>query len=167
RVPGRAHARRDPRRRAGTGRRVVRQRLGQAGDPPRVPHGRARRHVGAPDPQVLRQGHLPGAAHHARRRSAHRPGGIEHPRRRVRAVLAPGTILTGSTPVYDLVRDQVYRRAGDGPLEIPAGAVVVPGARGAPGASAARWGISLYAPVIVKYRDEKTDAATLLEEYLR
>src|SRR5436190_18116176 len=86
---------------------------------------------------------------------------------RRRAVLAPGTILTGSTPVYDLVRDQVYRRAGDGPLEIPAGAVVVPGARGAPGASAARWGISLYAPVIVKYRDEKTDAATLLEEYLR
>src|SRR6266545_2424333 len=83
------------------------------------------------------------------------------------AVLAPGTILTGSTPVYDLVRDQVYRRDGDRPLEIPAGAVVVPGARGAPGASAARWGISLYAPVIVKYRDEKTDAATLLEEYLR
>src|SRR5882724_508295 len=86
---------------------------------------------------------------------------------RERAVLAPGTILTGSTPVYDLVRDQVYRRDGDRPLEIPAGAVVVPGARGAPGAAAARWGISLYAPVIVKYRDEKTDAATLLEEYLR
>src|SRR6184192_1359733 len=77
---------------------------------------------------------------------------------RERAVLAPGTILTGSTPVYDLVRDQVYRRDGERPLEIPAGAVVVPGAR---------WGISLYAPVIVKYRDEKTDAATLLEEYLR
>jgi len=86
---------------------------------------------------------------------------------RERAVLAPGTILTGSTPVYDLVRDQVYRRDGDRPLEIPAGAVVVPGARGAPGASAARWGISLYTPVIVKYRDEKTDTATLLEEYLR
>ena len=86
---------------------------------------------------------------------------------RERAVLAPGTILTGSTPVYDLVRDQVYRHDGDRPLEIPAGAVVVPGARGAPGASAVRWGISLYTPVIVKYRDEKTDAATLLEEYLR
>src|SRR6266550_83108 len=86
---------------------------------------------------------------------------------RRRAVLAPGTILTGSTPVYDLVRDQVYRRDGDRPLEIPVGAVVVPGARGAPGAAAARWGLSLYAPVIVKYRDEKTDAATLLEEYLR
>src|SRR5213594_1287835 len=77
---------------------------------------------------------------------------------RERAVLAPGTILTGSTPVYDLVRDQVYRRDGERPLEIPPGAVVVPGAR---------WDISLYAPVIVKYRDEKTDAATLLEEYLR
>jgi 2,3,4,5-tetrahydropyridine-2-carboxylate N-succinyltransferase len=86
---------------------------------------------------------------------------------RERAVLAPGTVLTGSTPVFDLVREQVYRRDGARPLEIPAGAVVVPGARGAPGAAATRWGISLYAPVIVKYRDEKTDAATVLEEYLR
>ena len=86
---------------------------------------------------------------------------------RERAVLAPGTTLTGSTPVYDVVREVVYRRDGERPLEIPAGAVVVPGARAAPGAAAARWGISLYAPVIVKYRDEKTDAATLLEEYLR
>src|SRR6266516_1241662 len=86
---------------------------------------------------------------------------------RQRAVLAAGTILTGSTPVYDLVRERVYRRSGDGPLEIPAGAVVAPGARAVPGAAAARWGISLYTPVIVKYRDEKTDAATLLEEYLR
>ena len=86
---------------------------------------------------------------------------------RARAVLAPGTVLTGSTPVYDLVRDQVYRRDGPRPLEIPAGAVVVPGARAAAGPTAARLGISLYAPVIVKYRDDKTDAATLLEEYLR
>ena len=86
---------------------------------------------------------------------------------RERAVLAPGTMLTGSTPVHDLVRDAVYRRDGDRPLEVPAGAVVVPGARAAPGAAAARWGISLYAPVIVKYRDAKTDAATALEEYLR
>ena len=85
---------------------------------------------------------------------------------RERAVLAPGTMLTGSTPLYDLVREAVYRR-GERPLEIPAGAVVVPGARAAPGAAAARWGISLYAPVIVKYRDAKTDAATALEEYLR
>src|SRR5439155_1505017 len=73
------------------------------------------------------------------------------------AVLAPGTTLTGSTPVHDLVRDAVYRRDDDRPLEIPAGAVVVPGARAAPGAAAARWGISLYAPVVVKYRDAKTD----------
>ena len=86
---------------------------------------------------------------------------------RERAVLAPGTMLTGATPVYDLVRETVYRRAGDRPLEIPAGALVVPGTRGASGAAAARWGISLYAPVIVKYRDARTDAATLLEDYLR
>jgi len=86
---------------------------------------------------------------------------------RERAVLAPGTVLTGSTPVYDLVREQVYRRDGNRPLEIPAGAVIVPGARDAQGTAAVRWGISLYTPVIVKYRDEKTDAATVLEEILR
>jgi 2,3,4,5-tetrahydropyridine-2,6-dicarboxylate N-succinyltransferase len=86
---------------------------------------------------------------------------------RERAVLAAGTVLTGSTPVHDLVREQVYRRDGDRPLEIPAGAVVVPGARAAPGATAARWGLSLYTPVIVKYRDAKTDTAVLLEDYLR
>jgi len=86
---------------------------------------------------------------------------------RRRAVLAAGTILTGSTAVYDVVREQIYRRSGEGPLEIPSGAVVVPGARAVPGAAAARWGLSLYTPVIVKYRDEKTDAATLLEEDLR
>src|SRR5205823_1899910 len=83
---------------------------------------------------------------------------------RQHAVLAAGTILTGSTPVYDLALERVYRRSGDGPLEIPAGAVVVPGARTARHPAAERWGISLYTPVIVKYRDEKTDAATLLEE---
>ncbi len=60
-----------------------------------------------------------------------------------------------------------YRRAGERPLEIPSGAVVVPGARAVPGPAAARWGLSLYTPVIIKYRDEKTDAATLLEEDLR
>ena len=86
---------------------------------------------------------------------------------RERAVLAAGTILTGSTPVYDLVREEVYRGGADRSLEIPAGAVVVPGARAAPGQGAARWGLSLYTPVIVKYRDEKTDAATLLEDDLR
>src|SRR6266568_3957786 len=86
---------------------------------------------------------------------------------RGRAVLAPGTILTAATPVHDLVREQVYRRDGERPLEIPAGAVVVPGSRTANGAAAGRWGISLYTPVIIKYRDATTDAATLLEEHLR
>jgi len=87
---------------------------------------------------------------------------------RERAVLAPGTILTGSTPVYDLARERVYRRpSAGGVLEIPAGAVVVPGARAAKGTLANAEGLSLYAPVIVKYRDERTDAATLLEEALR
>jgi len=86
---------------------------------------------------------------------------------RRRAVLAAGTILTGSTAVYDVVREQIYRRSAEGPLEIPSGAVVVPGARAVPGAAAARWGLSLYTPVIIKYRDEKTDAAALLEADLR
>jgi 2,3,4,5-tetrahydropyridine-2-carboxylate N-succinyltransferase len=86
---------------------------------------------------------------------------------RERAVLAPGTLLTGGTAVFDLVHDRVYRREGDRPLEIPAGAVVVPGTRpvrSGPGATA---GIGLYTPVIVKYRDEKTDTAVRLEELLR
>jgi len=83
------------------------------------------------------------------------------------AVLAAGTILTGSTPVIDLVKDRTYRRTADAPLEIPAGAVVVPGARPAAGERAAALGVLLYAPVIVKYRDAKTTAATALEEALR
>ncbi|HET7296287.1 MAG TPA: 2,3,4,5-tetrahydropyridine-2,6-dicarboxylate N-succinyltransferase [Gemmatimonadales bacterium] len=86
---------------------------------------------------------------------------------RERAVLAAGTILTGSTPVYDVVRNKVYRRSADGPLEIPSGAVVVPGARALRDGAGAEWGLSLYAPVIVKYRDAKTDAASQLEDYLR
>jgi 2,3,4,5-tetrahydropyridine-2-carboxylate N-succinyltransferase len=86
---------------------------------------------------------------------------------RERAVLAPGTILTGGTVVLDLVRECSYRREGERPLEIPAGAVVVPGTRPVrrgPGMDA---GIALYAPVIVKYRDEKTETAVRLEELLR
>lgn len=86
---------------------------------------------------------------------------------RAGAVLAAGTILTGSTPVYDVAREAVYRRPEGGVLEIPAGAVVVPGARAARGPFAAQQGLSLYAPVIVKYRDAHTDAATLLEAALR
>jgi 2,3,4,5-tetrahydropyridine-2-carboxylate N-succinyltransferase len=86
---------------------------------------------------------------------------------RERAVLASGVIITGSTPIFDLVREQVYRRNSDAPLEIPAGAVVVPGARAVQTEKGREWGLSLYAPVIVKYRDEKTDAATQLEDLLR
>jgi 2,3,4,5-tetrahydropyridine-2-carboxylate N-succinyltransferase len=89
------------------------------------------------------------------------------------AVLAAGTILTGSTPVYDLVRDAVYRReVGDTPEEtkplmIPPGAVVVPGSRTITKGRGKELGISLYTPVIIKYRDEKTDQAVRLEELLR
>jgi 2,3,4,5-tetrahydropyridine-2,6-dicarboxylate N-succinyltransferase len=86
---------------------------------------------------------------------------------RERAVLAAGTILTGSTPVYDLVREQIYQRTAESPLEIPGGAVVVPGSRAVTGARGREWGLSLYAPVIVKYRDEKTERAVQLEDYLR
>jgi len=86
---------------------------------------------------------------------------------RERAVLAPGTILTGATPVHDLVRGEIYRAADDQPLEIPAGAVVVPGSRHVGGERGKAWGLSLYAPVIVKYRDAGTAAAVQLEDYLR
>jgi 2,3,4,5-tetrahydropyridine-2-carboxylate N-succinyltransferase len=86
---------------------------------------------------------------------------------RERAVLASGTVLTGSTPVYDLVRGEIYQRAKDGPLEIPAGAVVVSGARAVTTERGRNWGLSLYAAIIVKYRDEKTDSAVRLEDYLR
>ncbi len=86
---------------------------------------------------------------------------------RERAVLAPGTLLSGGTAVIDLVRDAVYRRDGDRPLEIPPGAVVVPGSRAVATSAGARHGVALYAPVIVKYRDAKTDAAVRLEDYLR
>src|SRR5882672_3532574 len=84
-----------------------------------------------------------------------------------RAVLAAGTILTGSTPVYDLAREKIYQRTPEAPLEIPAGAVVVPGSRSVRGECGRAWGLSLYAPVIVKYRDEKTERAVQLEDYLR
>ena len=86
---------------------------------------------------------------------------------RERAVLATGTTLTGSTPVFDLVRNEIYQRKADAPLEIPAGAVVVPGARGVQTELGKKWGLSLYAAIIVKYRDEKTDTAVQLEDYLR
>jgi 2,3,4,5-tetrahydropyridine-2-carboxylate N-succinyltransferase len=83
------------------------------------------------------------------------------------AVLAPGTILTAGTVVFDLVRNTRYRRDGDRPLEIPAGAVVVPGSRPVSSGPGQALGLALYAPVIIKYRDEKTDTAVRLEELLR
>lgn len=86
---------------------------------------------------------------------------------RERAVLATGTVLTGSTPVYDLIRNEIYQRKPNAPLEIPAGAVVVPGARAIKNEPGRSWGLSLYAAIIVKYRDEKTNAAVQLEDYLR
>jgi len=86
---------------------------------------------------------------------------------RERAVIAAGTILTGGTPVYDVVRGEEYRRAPGRPLEIPAGAVVVPGARAIRDGKGKEWGLSLQTPVIVKYRDAKTDASAALEDLLR
>jgi 2,3,4,5-tetrahydropyridine-2,6-dicarboxylate N-succinyltransferase len=83
------------------------------------------------------------------------------------AVLAAGVILTGSTPVYDLVRDAVYRREGETPVKIPPGAVVVPGSRAVSKGRGRELGISLYTPVIIKYRDEKTGRAVRLEDLLR
>ncbi len=86
---------------------------------------------------------------------------------RARAVLAAGTVLTGSTPVYDLPRGQVIRPDAETPLVVPEGAVVVPGSRAVTVGSGRDWGVSLYTPVIVKYRDERTDARTELEAWIR
>ena len=84
-----------------------------------------------------------------------------------RAVIGAGTVLTGSTPVYDLPRRRVIR-PGDGvPVVIPEGAVVVPGARAVTAEAGREWGLALATPVIVKYRDEKTDAGAELEAWLR
>ena len=84
-----------------------------------------------------------------------------------RAVIAAGTILTGGTPVYDVVRGKEYRRGPGQPLEIPAGAVVVPGARTIREGKGKEWGLSLQTPVIVKYRDAKTEGSVSLEDLLR
>jgi 2,3,4,5-tetrahydropyridine-2-carboxylate N-succinyltransferase len=86
---------------------------------------------------------------------------------RARAVLGAGTILTRSTPLYDLVRGQVYKAIDDKPLEVPENAVVVPGSRAVKKGQASDWNLSLYTPVIVKYRDERTDQRIELEEWLR
>jgi 2,3,4,5-tetrahydropyridine-2,6-dicarboxylate N-succinyltransferase len=84
-----------------------------------------------------------------------------------RAVLGTGTILNRSTPVYDLVRDEVYSATEEEPLVIPEQAVVVPGAREVKHPAGAKWGLSLYAAVIVKYRDKETDARVRLEDLVR
>ena len=84
-----------------------------------------------------------------------------------RAVLASGTILTRSTPVYDIVRGEVYRGTDEEPLVIPEEAVVVAGSRAFSQGHGKEWGLSLYTPVIVKYRDSKTDARVQLEDLLR
>jgi 2,3,4,5-tetrahydropyridine-2-carboxylate N-succinyltransferase len=83
------------------------------------------------------------------------------------AVLGTGTILNRSTPVYDLVRGEVYRATDDQPLVIPEGAVLVAGSRAVTAGPGKDWGISIYTPVIVKYRDEKTGAKIQLEDLLR
>jgi 2,3,4,5-tetrahydropyridine-2-carboxylate N-succinyltransferase len=84
-----------------------------------------------------------------------------------RAVLAAGTILTGSTPVYDLPNGRIIEPVPGQPLVIPEGAVVVPGSRPVTSGKGREWGLSVATPVIVKYRDEKTDARTALEQWIR
>lgn len=86
---------------------------------------------------------------------------------RRRAVIGAGVVLTRGTPVYDLERETVHRASAERPLEIPENAVVVPGARIVKSEWGREQGISLQTPVIVKYRDDKTDAATALEAWLR
>ena len=83
------------------------------------------------------------------------------------AVLAAGTILTRGTPVYDLVTGEVLRATAETPLIVPPGAVVVPGSRAVSRGKGAEWGLNLYAPVIVKYRDSRTDTRTELEAWIR
>jgi len=87
---------------------------------------------------------------------------------RAGAVLGAGTILTRSTPLYDLVKGEVYRATADAPLEVPENAVVVPGSRAVKKEKGPwNWNLSLYTPVIVKYRDERTDRGVELEDWLR
>ena len=86
---------------------------------------------------------------------------------RRKAVLAAGTVLTRGTPVYDLVHGWVLKATAEMPLIIPEGAVVVPGSRAITKGKGAEWGLSVYTPVIVKYRDEKTELSLALEDLLR
>jgi 2,3,4,5-tetrahydropyridine-2-carboxylate N-succinyltransferase len=84
-----------------------------------------------------------------------------------RAVLGTGVILNRSTPIYDLVTGEIHAADGEDPLIVPGNAVVVAGARNVSKGRGAEWGISLYTPVIVKYRDARTDDKVRLEDYLR
>ena len=84
-----------------------------------------------------------------------------------RAVIAAGTVLTGSTPIYDLPRSRIIRPEPGQPLVVPEGAVVVPGARAVTVGEGRDWGLSLATPVIVKYRDDRTDTRTELEAWIR
>jgi len=86
---------------------------------------------------------------------------------RKRAVLGSGVILTSSTRIYDLVNETVISKTGDKPLVVPENAVIIAGSRPANSSFAKSLGLQLYAPIIVKYRDAKTDAKTALEESLR
>jgi 2,3,4,5-tetrahydropyridine-2-carboxylate N-succinyltransferase len=86
---------------------------------------------------------------------------------KARAVLASGTIITGSTPIYDLPCERIVKPQPGHPLVVPEGAVVVPGTRGVTVGVGKQWGLSLATPVIVKYRDEKTDSRTELERWIR
>jgi 2,3,4,5-tetrahydropyridine-2,6-dicarboxylate N-succinyltransferase len=83
-----------------------------------------------------------------------------------KAVIGAGTVITGATPVYDLIRDAVYRKTENEPLIIPEGAVVVPGSRPIAGGKGKELGISITTPVIVKYRDEKSEKSLQLEDLL-
>lgn len=94
-------------------------------------------------------------------------GVYEGTRVRQRAVLGAGVILTRSTPVYDIPNGTIHRADGEKPLEIPEDAVVVAGSRPVTKGKGAEWGLSLYTPVVVKYRDEKTDSRVELEDLLR
>jgi 2,3,4,5-tetrahydropyridine-2-carboxylate N-succinyltransferase len=84
-----------------------------------------------------------------------------------RAVIAAGVVITGSTPIYDLPRGEVIRAAEGQPLVVPEGAVVVPGSRAVSAGKGPEWGLSLATPVIVKYRDDRTDTRTGLEAWIR
>ena len=84
-----------------------------------------------------------------------------------RAVLASGTVLTASTPIYDVVHGAIIKAAAGEPLVVPEGAVVVPGTRPIASGHGKEWGLSVATPIIVKYRDDKTSARTALEEWIR